>query len=74
MQSNEVNARRKCPQNRGWEREGAFNETAAENEDEAVKLAFQIRWIEKWEREAVKRRRRAIAGIQIPESGGAGLS
>jgi hypothetical protein len=56
------------------ERERAFNEAAAEYGDEAVKLAFQIRRIEKWEREAVKRGRRAIAEIQIPESGGAGLS
>lgn len=55
MPSNEVNARRKCPQkSKGDKKDGAFNEAAAENEDEAVKLAFQIRQIEKWEREAVK--------------------
>jgi len=56
------------------ERDEVFNEAAAGDGDETVKLAFQIRRIEKWERQEAKRGRRAIAGIQIPESGGAGLS
>ncbi|GIO57554.1 hypothetical protein [Paenibacillus cineris] len=70
MPSNEVNARRKCPQNRGWEeREGAFNEAAAENEDEAVKLAFQIRRSEKWEREAVKEGEERSQGFKFRKVG-----